>query len=72
MSNRTNLDRDYFSLIDICNEATKLATAIACNANYREAIKTETDPMIMDCCKEAMRLRRTLYEILNYQSKVKL
>lgn len=71
MSNRTNLDRDYFTLIDICNEATKLATVIACNANYKEAIQTTTDPLIMDCCKDAMRLRRTLEEILNRQARVK-
>lgn len=67
MSNRTNLDRAYFSLIDSCNEAVKLATVIACNANYKEAIQTATDPLIIDCCKEAMRLRRTLQEVLNRQ-----
>lgn len=67
MSNRTNLDRAYFSLIDSCNEAVKLATVIACNANYKEAIQTATDPLIIDCCKEAMRLRMTLQEVLNRQ-----
>lgn len=71
MSKHSNLDRAYFSLIDSCNEAVKLATVIACNANYKEAIQTATDPLIMDCCKEAYHLRRTLEEILNLQSKVK-
>lgn len=67
MINRTNLDRAYFSLIDSCSEAVKLATVIACNSNYKETIQAATDPLIVDCCKEAMRLRQTLQEVLNRQ-----
>ena len=67
MSSHSKLDRAYFSLIDSCNEAVKLATVIACNANYKEAIQSATDPLIIDCCKEAIRLRTTLQEVLNRQ-----
>ena len=67
MSNFTKLDRAYFSLIDSCSEAVKLATAVACNANYKEKIQEATDDLIVDCCKEAMRLRTTLQEVLNQQ-----
>lgn len=67
MSNHSKLDRAYFSLIDSCNEAVKMATYIACNSNYKETIQEATDPLIVDCCKEAARLRRTLQEVLNRQ-----
>lgn len=67
MTNRTKLDRAYFSLIDSCNEAVKMANTVACNANYKEEIQTATDPLIVDCCKEAARLRRTLQEVLDRQ-----
>lgn len=61
------MDRAYFSLIDSCSEAVRLSTAIARNSNYKEAIRTATDPLIVDCCKEAARLIRTLQEVLNRQ-----
>lgn len=67
MSNLTKLDRAYFSLIDSCSEVVKLANMIAGNANYKEEIQTATDPLIVDCCKEAARLRRTLQEVIDRQ-----
>lgn len=59
--------RAYFSLIDSCTEAARLSTAIARNSNYKEAIRTATDPLIEDCYKDAARLIRTLQEVLNRQ-----
>ena len=61
------MDKAYFSLIDSCNEAVRLSTAIAMNSNYKEAIMTATDPLIVDCCKDASRLIRILQEVLNRQ-----
>lgn len=61
------MDRAYFSLIDSCNEAARLSTAIARNSNYKEEIRMATDPLIVDCCKDAARLIRTLQEVLNRQ-----
>lgn len=61
------MDRAYFSLIDSCTEAVRLSTAIARNANYKEAIRTATDPFVVDCCKEAAALIRTLQEVINRQ-----
>lgn len=67
MSNHTKLDRAYFILIDSCSEAVKIATFIASNSNYNEAIQEATDPLIVDCCKDAIRLIKTMQEVLNRQ-----
>lgn len=61
------MDRAYFQLIDSCTEAVRLSTAIARNANYKEAIRTATDPFVVDCCRNAADLIRTLQELLNRQ-----
>lgn len=61
------MDRAYFSLIDSCNEAVRLSTAIARNSNYKEVIRTATDPLILDCCKDASRFIKTLQEVLKRQ-----
>lgn len=70
MSKHSNLDRAYFSLIDSCSECVKMATMVACNSNYKETIQEATDQLIVDCCKEAMRLRQTLQEVIALQKAV--
>lgn len=37
------------------------------NADYKEPIKAATDPLMVDCCKEANRLLQYLKEVLNRQ-----
>lgn len=61
------MDRAYFTLIDTATEAVRLSTAIAMNANHKEAIRKASDPIIVDACKDASRLLRTLQEVLNRQ-----
>lgn len=61
------MDRAYFTLIDTATEAVRLSTAIAMNANLKEAIRKASDPIIVDACKDASRLLRTLQEVLNRQ-----
>lgn len=61
------MDSAYFQLIEGCNRATRLATYIAKNANYKEVIRTASDPIIVDGCKEVARLCSVLQEILNRQ-----
>lgn len=69
MSNHTKLDRAYFSLIDGCNDCVSLANAIAANANYKDEIQAATNHLIVDCCKEAMRMRRILQEVIERQQQ---
>lgn len=64
---RHKMDRAYFSLIDTATEAVRLSTAIAMNANHKEAIRNASDPIIVDVCKDASRLLRTLQDVLNRQ-----
>lgn len=61
------MDKAYFTLIDTATEAVRLSTAIAMNANYKEAIRKASDPIIVDACKEASRIVRALQEVLNRQ-----
>lgn len=61
------MDREYFQLIDICTEAVRLSTAIAKNANYKEAIRTATDLFVADCYKNAAGLIRMLNEVIERQ-----
>lgn len=61
------MDRAYYHLIDKCTEAVRLSTAIVRNADYKEAIRTATDPLMLDCCRRAEDLRRILEEVINRQ-----
>lgn len=61
------MDKAYFTLIDTANEAVLLSTAIAMNANNKEAIRKASDPIIVDVCKEASRFVRALQEVLKRQ-----
>lgn len=61
------MDRAYYQLIDSCTEAVRLSTAIVRNANYKESIRTATDPFVIDCCKSAAGLIRTLQEVIGIQ-----
>lgn len=63
------MDREYLRLIDICVEAVRLSTAIALNANYKEAIRTASDPFIDDCYNNAEGLIRILTEVIDLQKK---
>lgn len=63
------MDRKYLMLIDICTEAVRLSTAIASNANYKEAIRTSSDPFVDDCYKNAEGLIRMLTEVIDRQKK---
>lgn len=61
------MDRAYFQLVDKCTEAVRLSTAIVRNADYKEAIRTATDPLMLDCYRLAEDLRRTLEEVIKRQ-----
>ena len=64
------MDRVYYLLIDKCNEAVRLSTAIVRNADYKEVIRKSTDPLMLDCCRQSADLIRTLQEVLNRQEYV--
>lgn len=70
MINHSNLDKAYFSLINDCCECVNLANWIASNSNYKEEIRTATDPLVVDCCREAYRLMQTLREVIQRQKDV--
>jgi hypothetical protein len=61
------MDRAYYQLIEETIEATRLATAVVQNADYKACIKEATDPIIIDAIKETQRLKRYLQEIINRQ-----
>lgn len=61
------MDRKYYHLISSCTEAVRLSTTIAQNADYKEAIRTATDPLMLDCCRRVSELNRILHEVLNRQ-----
>lgn len=62
------MDRAYYQLIEETIEATRLATAVVQNADYKACIKEATDPIIIDAIKETQRLKRYLQEIIKRQS----
>ena len=61
------MDRAYYQLIEETIEATRLATAVVQNADYKACIKEATDPIIIDAIKETQRLKRYLQDIINRQ-----
>lgn len=61
------MDRAYYQLIEEGIEITRLATAIAKNADYKPCIKQATDPLVIDVIKELQRTQRTLQDVLNRQ-----
>lgn len=61
------MDRAYFQLITAATEAQILTIAICKNADYKQAIKAATDPLLVDCLKEVQRLTRCLTEVINRQ-----
>lgn len=63
------MDRTYFQAIDQANECVRLTTMISLNANYDEAIRAASDPVMLDLCKDIDRLRRTISEIISLQKR---
>lgn len=63
------MNRGYFQLIDSCNEAVRLSTAIARNADYQAYIEKATDPFVQECCNDAEALLRKFRELIGIQMK---
>ena len=63
------MDRGYFQIIDSCNEAVRLSTAIVRNANYQSYIEKATDPFVQECCNDVEALLRKLRELIGIQMK---
>lgn len=61
------MDSLYFALIEAANETVRLSTAVALNANYKEAIDRASRPLLADACRKMMEARLTLNEIINRQ-----
>lgn len=61
------MDRAYYQLIEEAVDITRLTTAVVQNADYKEAIKAATDPILIDAIKELQRTRNMLHEVLNRQ-----
>ena len=61
------MDRAYYQLIEEAIDITRLSTAVVQNADYKQAIKAATDPIIVDAIKELQRTKNMLQEVLNRQ-----
>ena len=61
------MDRAYYNLIEKAIDITRLSTAVVQNADYKQAIKAATDPIIIDAIKELQRTKNMLQEVINRQ-----